>query len=101
MAAKERQYSQLNGAVDSAQKELKSVKGSTEKTIEIGRQDVKEIKDHVAALTQEVNDLSKQRDALHSHIQKEHLQHEKESQVRHSCSDSNAIRSGYSVGRQR
>lgn len=68
-------------AVHEAQEEHKSVKASTERTIETGRNDVKEIKNHVDALTREVNELSKQRDALHVQIQRENIQQEKELQV--------------------
>lgn len=81
MELQEKRHEQVVEAVREGQGELKTVKSATEKTIENGRRDVREIKEQVESLTEEVHELSRKRDALHIQIQKEHIHHEKETQV--------------------
>jgi len=68
--------------VKEAKDESKSLKTTTEKTVESSRNDIKELNAHVGNLNKEVNGLTKRRDELLREIQTEKADHQQELQVR-------------------
>lgn len=72
----------MDRSVKEAKEELRSLKTTTEKTVESSRNDIKELNAHVGTLNKEVNGLTKKRDELLREIQTEKADHQQELQVR-------------------
>lgn len=77
----ERKCVETTSEFEKAQEALDNIQKTTEQTIEKGRRDIHEVESHVEALTQELRDLSIQRDVLHKQIQTEKAEHEKSRKV--------------------